>query len=76
MLLRENDNHMNMSNQQIQELKEDLQKCQMANSQLQNEEKELQVRLSTCNEECERNQQEHLQLKKQVTTNSNVYYWL
>jgi rootletin len=45
---------------------EELQRSHASNAQIQNEEKELQARLSTETEERERAQQELHQLKKQV----------
>ena len=51
---------------QLQSAQEELQRSHAANTQSQNEEKELQTRLATEIEERERAQQELHQLKKQV----------
>lgn len=51
---------------QLQSVHEELQRSHASNAQIQNEEKELQARLSTETEERERAQQELHQLKKQV----------
>lgn len=55
------------SEHQIEAIKQELQRCQAANLQQQNEEKELQSKYLNEVEERERSHQEIHQLRKQVT---------